>query len=44
MSGVEVMTRSDGTVLALFPDKWRAQSVERLHPHLLLEPLVAGRG
>lgn len=43
MSGVEVMTRSDGSLLALFPDKWRAQSVARLHPHLVLEPLVAGR-
>ena len=43
MSGVEVMTRSDGTLLALFPDKWRAQSVARLHPHLVLETLVAGR-
>lgn len=44
MSGIEVMTRSDGAVLALFPDKWRAQAVERLHPHLVLEPLVAGDG
>jgi peptide chain release factor 3 len=39
---VEVLTRSDGELLALFPDKWRAQSVERLQPHILLEPLVAG--
>ncbi|GAB2730993.1 peptide chain release factor 3 [Nocardioides pakistanensis] len=41
MSGIEVMQRSDGALLVLFPDKWRAQSVERLHPHLMLEPLVA---
>ena len=42
ISGVEVMTRSDGAVLALFPDKWRVQSVQRTHPDVLLEPLVAG--
>ena len=42
LSGVEVLVRSDGELLALFPDRWRAQSVERLHPDLLLEPLVAG--
>jgi peptide chain release factor 3 len=40
--GVEVMTRSDGALLALFPDKWRVQSVQRTHPDLVLEPLVAG--
>jgi peptide chain release factor 3 len=42
VSGVEVMTRSDGAILALFPDKWRVQSVQRTHPQLVLEPLVAG--
>ena len=42
VSGVEVMTRSDGALLALFPDKWRVQSVQRTHPDVLLEPLVAG--
>jgi peptide chain release factor 3 len=43
MSGVEVLTKSDGTLLALFSDKWRVQAVERTYPELLLEPLVAGR-
>ena len=44
LRGVEVLTRSDGELLALFPDKWRAQAVERNQPELMLEPLVAGRG
>ncbi len=38
---VEVLHRSDGTALALFPDRWRAEAVERLHPHLVLERLPA---
>jgi peptide chain release factor 3 len=42
LRGVEVLERSDGALLALFPDKWRAQSVERNQPELMLEPLVAG--
>jgi peptide chain release factor 3 len=42
LRGVEVLTRSDGALLALFPDRWRAEAVERQHPHLLLERLVAG--
>lgn len=42
LRGVEVLQRSDGALLALFPDKWRAQSVERNQPELMLEPLVAG--
>jgi peptide chain release factor 3 len=42
VQGVEVMRRSDGALLALFPDKWRVQSVQRMHPGLVLEPLVAG--
>ncbi len=41
---VEVLQRSDGDHLALFPDKWRAQNIERNHPDLMLEPLLAGRG
>ena len=41
---VEVMERSDGTLLALFPDKWRMQAVERMHEHLEFGTLVAGRG
>jgi peptide chain release factor 3 len=40
--GVEVLTRSDGELLALFPDRWRVQSVLRAQPDLMLEPLVAG--
>lgn len=39
--GVEVLRRSDGEQLALFPDKWRLDSVRRQHPELLLEPLPA---
>ncbi len=39
--GVEVLARGDGALLALFPDRWRLSSVQREHPGLLLEPLVA---
>lgn len=39
--GVEVFTRSDGALLALFSDKWRLQYVQKEHPDLMLEPLVA---
>ena len=39
--GVEVFTRSDGALLALFSDKWRLQYVEKEHSDLVLEPLVA---
>ncbi|RUP38779.1 MAG: peptide chain release factor 3, partial [Gordonia sp. (in: high G+C Gram-positive bacteria)] len=39
--GVEVFTRTDGALLALFSDKWRLQFVEKEHPDLTLEPLVA---
>nr|WP_245671577.1 peptide chain release factor 3 [Nocardia amamiensis] len=39
--GVEVFTRSDGALLALFSDKWRLQYIEKEHPALTLEPLVA---
>jgi peptide chain release factor 3 len=42
LRGVEVLTRSDGALLALFSDRWRAEAVERQHPHLTLEKLVAG--
>ncbi len=44
MRDVEVLVRSDGDHLALFPDRWRAGAVERMHPHLVLETLVAGVG
>jgi peptide chain release factor 3 len=42
--GVEVLERGDGALLALFPDVWRLRSVQRLHPDVLLEPLVAAAG
>jgi peptide chain release factor 3 len=29
-------------VLALFGDKWRLGQVQREHPDILLEPLIAG--
>ncbi len=40
--GLEVMERNDGTLLVLAPDKWRISVVERDHPNLTLEPLLAG--
>lgn len=43
LSGVEVLRRSDGVHLALFPDKWRLGSATRLNPHLEFTPLVAGK-
>jgi peptide chain release factor 3 len=39
--GVEVFTRTDGALLALFSDKWRLQYIEKEHPDVTLEPLVA---
>lgn len=39
--GVEVFERNDGALLALFSDKWRLQYIEKEHPSLSLEPLVA---
>ncbi|WP_166350851.1 peptide chain release factor 3 [Phytoactinopolyspora limicola] len=39
---VEVAERTDGAWLALFSDKWRLSSVQRRHPDLQLESLVAG--
>jgi peptide chain release factor 3 len=39
--GVEVFTRTDGAILALFSDKWRLQYIEKEHPDLTLQPLVA---
>jgi len=41
LRGMEVLRRSDGELLALFPDRWRLQTVQREHPDALLEPLVA---
>ena len=40
-SGVEVLTRTDGALLALFSDKWRMETIQRNHPGVVLEPLVA---
>ena len=39
--GVEVLERSDGTFLALFPDAWRASTVARDLPTITLEQLPA---
>ncbi|ANI92978.1 Peptide chain release factor 3 [Dietzia timorensis] len=39
--GVEVFTRSDGELLALFGDKWRLAYIEKELDHLTIEPLVA---
>lgn len=39
--GVEVFTRTDGALLALFSDKWRLQYIQKELPKLTLEPLVA---
>ena len=34
--------RHDGALLALFGDKWRLAQVQREHPDIRLEPLIAG--
>jgi len=39
--GVEVFTRTDGELLALFGDKWRLAYIEKELDHLTIEPLVA---
>ena len=39
---IEVLERKDGTLLVLAPDKWRISVIERDHPELTLEPLLAG--
>ena len=39
--GVEVFTRTDGELLALFGDKWRLQYISKEKDHLMIEPLVA---
>lgn len=38
---IEVFTRTDDTLLALFADKWRLDAIERDNPDLSLQPLVA---
>ncbi|MFT7837692.1 peptide chain release factor 3 [Saccharothrix sp. BKS2] len=40
--GHEVVTRADGTHLALFTDSTALAVLRRLHPEVVLEPLVAG--
>jgi peptide chain release factor 3 len=40
-SGVEVLARSDGELLALFADTWRLGRTQRDFPDAVLEPLVA---
>jgi peptide chain release factor 3 len=37
---VEVLSRTDGVLLAVFSDRWRLQSVERDLEGILLAPLV----
>ncbi|MFR9837555.1 peptide chain release factor 3 [Corynebacterium striatum] len=39
--GVEIFTRTDGELIALFGDKWKLSFVEKEHPELTIEPLVA---
>ncbi|MGJ4085267.1 peptide chain release factor 3 [Corynebacterium macclintockiae] len=39
--GVEIFTRSDGELIALFGDKWKLAFVEKEHPELTMETLVA---
>ncbi|AZA09634.1 peptide chain release factor 3 [Corynebacterium pseudopelargi] len=39
--GVEIFTRTDGELIALFSDKWRLQFIEKEHPSFELYPLVA---
>ena len=38
---VEVLTRSDGVLLALFPTKWRLQGFQQDNPKIRLSSLVA---
>ncbi|WP_151640374.1 peptide chain release factor 3 [Corynebacterium sp. 11A] len=39
--GVEIFTRTDGELIALFGDKWRLSFIEKEHPEFELFPLVA---
>ncbi|MBZ8176254.1 peptide chain release factor 3 [Corynebacterium sp. 3HC-13] len=39
--GVEIFTRTDGELIALFGDKWRLQFIQKENPDFTLEPLVA---
>ncbi|WP_230984525.1 peptide chain release factor 3 [Microbispora oryzae] len=41
--GAEVLTRRrDQALLAVFSDQWRMRSIQREHPELTLDPLIAG--
>ncbi len=42
LRGVEVLQRSDGSLLAIVTDKWRVRAVARDNPQLTFESLVAG--
>ena len=39
--GVEIFTRTDGQLIALFGDKWKLAFIEREHPELTMAPMVA---
>ncbi|AKK08269.1 peptide chain release factor 3 [Corynebacterium testudinoris] len=39
--GVEIFTRTDGELIALFGDKWKLAFVEKEHPELTMDPMVA---
>ena len=39
--GVEIFTRTDGELIALFGDKWKLKFIEKEHPELTMETLVA---
>ena len=39
--GVEIFTRNDGELIAMFGDKWRLQFIQKEHPEFFLEALVA---
>jgi peptide chain release factor 3 len=43
--GTEVLTRRlDGALLALFTEQWQLNIIQREHPDLRLETLLAGTG
>jgi peptide chain release factor 3 len=42
IGGIRVMKRSDGTLVALFENRYRLARLEQDEPELTLEPLVAG--
>src|SRR5579863_7921521 len=45
LRATEVLTRRhDGALLAVFTDKWRLGQIQREHPDILLEPLIAADG